>query len=191
MFNLRTAVVLSFVLGSFAAAARAATPIEFEFGGVLTEEAGTVHQAGDRFTTTVRFDPDTVDLDPSPLFGSYRYLSWTVPGPFASPFVFENNPPGRISVNLNEPFDRWRLDFFGAGSFNYVIRLEFPPGTFPNDQLPQNLPLSQAFTREFGGSDTNFILRGTIDSLTVRVVPDPTSAAILLPLMLLGARRHR
>lgn len=195
--NVLRVVTVGLLLCASTRSARAALPIEFEFGGVFTQTTGTVHQVGDRFTTTVRFDREAVDVEPSPVEGKYPYISWIVPGRFADPTVFNNTPVtiGRIRVLRANPsvpnVDQWRLQFTGAGSFGYGIVLEYPPGTFPTDELPLSLSLSQAFTRDFAGGDTDFTLRGSIDSLTVRVVPDPTGAASLSVLALVGARRRR
>jgi hypothetical protein len=143
MFNTR-AVVVRFVAVLFAGSARAALPIEFEFRGVYTQTTGTVYLVGDPFTTTVRFDPAAADTDPSPQFGRYPYLSWSVPAPTGQTVTFTNPPVsfGDIKVNLLESGDQWRLSF--DGTVAYGLNVFFPPGTFPTDALPTDLPpLSQ------------------------------------------------
>lgn len=189
MFNVRTAVVLGFVV-AFSTVARAATPIEFVFEGVFTQTTNTVHQVGDPFTSRVLFDPNAMDTDPSPLFGNYAYIRWVAPGPTSTPIVFQDIPStvGSIQVFLSGGANTWRVDFQGIFQFGWTLSIDFPLGTFPNDGLPRTLDLSQSTGSRFEGFDgTNFVdLRGTITSLTI--VPEPVSlAALVFPVLL--ARR--
>jgi hypothetical protein len=194
MFNLRIAAVFSFVLAAFSTSARAAQPIEFEFGGVFTRSINTVHQVGEPFTTTVLFDPDTPDTVPSPLEGHYPYLSWTAPSRTSTPIVFEDIPATIGSIQIlrgSGGGHTWKVDFQGATQFLYELSIDFPEGTFPTDALPQSLDLSAAFATSFEAFDGafNVDLRGTINSLTVRVVPEPACVGIVTGVVLALRRR--
>jgi len=123
MYISKTAVVVvvTSLLTVLSAGARAANPIEFEFGGVLTQTTGSVLPAGP-FTTTVRFDPGAADADPSPSDGRYPYISWSVPGATASPVVFDNPPIsiGDIRIDAEIGGDhQWRLEYRGAFNFSW------------------------------------------------------------------------
>lgn len=196
MSTVKTFVVLVgvwFGLGlGFANVARAGTPIEFEFGGVFTQTSGTVFQPGQSFTTTVRFDPDTPDMDPSPLRGRYTYISWTVPYRTSTPIVVVP-PSGEILVDADNDGSShsWVLRNEGGSLFFYEILLNFPSGTFANDALQPPGDLQQATFNRFRGIDGafGFEVEGVLNSF--RVVPEPATAMTLCALALVRAGRRR
>jgi hypothetical protein len=181
MFNLRAAVVVGLLLTAYAASpppARAAVPLEFEFTGVYTAVGpGVQHHVGDQFTTTVRFDPDTPDTNPSPLRGEYRYLTWTAPSSTQTPFEFTPLADSYILVDREDPTHNWVVDY-RAPLFTYTLRIAFPAGTFMTDALPQTLNLSISTDNQFNAVNNAVfppgpILQGRITALTVRQVPEP------------------
>ena len=189
MFNLRIAVVLGFVL-AFSTVARAGTPIEFTFGGVFTRTQGTNHPLGGPFTSTVLFDPDAPDGDGSPNFGLYEYISWTAPYRFMSTPITFSNPPttvGAIKVSLGQGGHTWRFDREGAVGFGFLLDVQFPPGTFASDALPQTLDLSLS---NGTGFDANFgvDLQGMITSFSSRVIPEPSTGLVASITLLYLAR---
>ncbi len=186
------AALMLMVVGSVA---RAATPIEFTFSGVYTQTTGTVHTVGQPFTSVVVFDPATPDVNSSPAFGGYRYLSWTVPSPFATPYFFQNPPVTNARIKIAAEGDptathTWVIEFQGASLF-WSLQVDFPGGTFLSDALPPTLDLSQSISTRFQGSDTDVNLVGTVNSLTVRVVPEPTVGVAVLTVCCLCVRRRQ
>lgn len=195
MSTVKTFVVLvgvwfGFGLG-FANLARAGTPIEFEFGGVFTQTTGTVFQPGQSFTTTVKFDPDAPDMDPSPLLGRYTYLSWTAPYRTATPIVLVP-PSGAIEIlaGAGGGSHGWQISYFGASAFRFELDVDYPNGTFGNDRLPLSLDLTRSSATRFEVFDGNagVDLRGTITSF--RVVPEPSLAWWMLFLAALRPRQR-
>jgi hypothetical protein len=191
MFNLRMAVVLGLSLAVISTVARAAQPIEFEFTGVFTQTTGTVHQVGQPFTTTVLFDPTTPDLDPSPSAGNYPFISWTVPNHTSTPSVFGDPGTIQTAVGGAAGADVWSARYLGASQFRWELNVFFPIGTLPTDALPQTLNLSQATGTSFEAfnASVGMDLRGTINSLTVRIVPEPALMATFC--WLFAVRRSR
>jgi hypothetical protein len=174
--------------------ADAALPIEFTFGGTFTQTSGSVHQVGQPFSTVVLFDPASMDADPLPDDGRYPYLTWAAPGATANAVIFDNPPLsiGDIRVDAEVGGDhQWRLQYRGAFNFGWELVLDFPPATFTSDALPHTLDLQLATRRVFAASDSNLTLRGTIDSLSVRVIPEPSIAALAVITPIVLRRRHR
>ncbi len=183
------AVVLSAVMSSRASAA---LPIEFEFTGVYTQTSGTIYFPGDIFTTTVRFDPDWPDAEPSPTDGEYEYLTWTVPAPTSTtPFVLEGgfNGFGGIFTGLTDVSSTWLVN----NGFVYSMAVVLPPGTFTTDALPTNLDLSIATRTEFSAFNpsTSLNLKGNLTSLVVRTVPEPSGVGGVFAAAGLSLRRFR
>jgi hypothetical protein len=185
-FHVLIAAVVVLVSG-FVAPARAGNElIEFQFSGVFTEVNGAPYPVGSPFTATLSFDPASVDLNPSPVVGSYRGAIFTVPGRLGNQIILED---AFINVSFGSAgSDTWRVDFVGGGSFNYNIVLGFPIGYFPTDALPLTLDFSQSTTRLFRGSDFNFSMQGTVTSLSV--VPEPMTSAASFVAFVLGMRRR-
>lgn len=173
MFNLRTAVALCFVL-TVATAARAEPLIEFEFGGVFTQTTGSVHQVGDPYTATLLFDAAAPDINPLPTRGRYQYISLTAPDADTTPVVL-TPPAGTIEVFADPTNAGWQVNYFGASQFQFTVSVSFPDGYFTSDALPLTLDLSQQtqsrYTAFIGATGLDLI--GTVDTLTVRVIPEP------------------
>jgi len=177
-------MVMSAVVSS---RANAALPIEFEFRGGYTQTTGTIYSPGDTFVTIVRFDPAAPDNAASPTLGDYDYLTWTAPRPTSTtPIVFTGF--GEILTGINEVGSSWSIN----NGFSYVISIAFPPGTFADDSLPPTLNLALATRADFSAfiPTQNVDLRGSITSLLVRGVPEPTGAATLVPLIWFSLRRR-
>lgn len=203
MVNLRTAVVVGLLLTAYTAyppAARAATPLEFEFTGVFTAVGqGVQHQVGEQFTTTLVFDPETPDRNPSASFGEYRYLSWTVPSAPQTPHVLTTTGAQPTSVILvtndfsDPPVDQWRVDYI-APQLAYDIVIDFPSSVLSSDVLPGSLNLSAAQSAIFRSTqNSQLLLNGNITGLSVREVPEPSAIAIFVSIGVGGIalrRRH-
>lgn len=175
-FRVTWFVGLASMIPALCAPARAADPIEFEFGGVYTQVTGSVHSVGQPFTSSLIFDPGTVDINPSPLRGSYGYIRWTAPSA-GNPIVFQNEDGSTAGIRVrldSGSSESWQVDFQGASQFFWRIAVTYPVGTFPTDALPQSLDLSQSTAKIFEADNgvQGLSLRGTITSLTVRV-PEP------------------
>lgn len=191
MRSLFCTAILTLLSSMLCAAGAQAAPIEFEFGGVFTQTTGTVHQVGAPFTSTVRFDLSTPDLNPSPLLGRYTYLSWTAPYRNATPIVLAP-PSGAIEIlaGAGGGSHGWQLDY-SAVEFGFELDIDYPVGYFASDALPATLDLSGASATRFNAfaPGLGVDLRGTITSF--RVVPEPTVGVCFSFPLVLTLRRLR
>lgn len=181
---------LILVVFVFAKASHGAT-VEFTFAGVYTQTTGTVHQVGNAFTSTLVFDPATIDVDSNPEMGSYAHLGWTAPSTASQPYNFP--PSGAIRIGSGgSGSNSWILERLGASTFFWHIDLIFPNGTFLDDSLPTSLDLSQATLAQFRGTDVGVTLRGNITSLTINpTVPEPAAGIAVLISAFAFRRRRR
>lgn len=161
---------------------RAANLLEFTFTGTYTRTFGTPHTVGSSFSTVVLFDPTQADLNPSPAFGKYLYTSWIAPGPELAPYVFDNGTAANsgITIGSNEIETTWSLTYFASPPFGWTMFVSFPPGAFSPNSLPLTLDMTTLTSSGFRGNDTGVDLSGTLHSLSIREVPEPSMLTTLV-----------
>jgi len=195
-----TAVAVA-ALGLFGPPAQGAM-ITFQFGGVIdvVDDPDNVLegavQAGNTFSGSYTFDPDTPDSYPDdPEFGVYENASLTVSLGNLT-LVSQANDNNLIAVTDRPSYDRFVMGSYGFQSAGFSIHeldlslYDSTATAFDSDALPTTPPdlgafdPQTAFDRAFfitgnrdGGPD--FVIFGTVTTLT----PEPTS----LMLMFFGA----
>jgi hypothetical protein len=181
----------SIVLGVFVAmilgeAARAGTPITFEFRGVITQrDPFATFQVGDPFVSRVTFDPDAPDTAPQPDVGVYGILSFSVPtGRSTAPRVFG---PGQAQIRVDvEGTNGWLVEHFGDADTGFNVHFNYPNGTFPTDALPRSLSLDNTSLRRLVSWDDGILIIGEVTS----IVPEPTFSTGFCVAMLCALRRR-
>jgi hypothetical protein len=191
MLKMPTIVLGVFVAMILGEVARAGTPIEFTFTGVYTQvEAGAAHAVGEQFTSTVLFDPDALDTNPSAIIGEYPFISWTVPrSRSASSATFQGPFEGEISVGVGSE-NTWRVDRVVGLDTLYSVVIRYPSGTFASDALPNSLSLANSIGDEMQVTEQNLTVIGDITGIAVRQIPEPWSFSIIAFGGLLLRRRH-
>lgn len=183
------------VIGTFASRLFAVEYLQFTFGGTFTTTTGSTHQVGDRFTTTLIFEPNPYVSEPGSLYHSFPTVEWSAPSNNDTPLVFGvHRPLALLQTNRGGAggADTWRVRNGSSIFYSYWLTIDFPINTLPADMPPASLDLTQALSASFWGFDSGWgsNLNGTIDSLTVQTVPEPTAAAMLACVALAGRWRR-